>query len=222
MASIIPYTKKMFIQRIRKHTSNSRFINDAYAASDREIMLYIDEALAFNLVGQVYTMAKVEGTLVVPEAYYTTYSLPALLQDTITSRWYTTLPQPPVSLPLGYSIDQVYFASTVNGVSQSVYPIERKRLAYRNDMPFPNGARYWVEGSKLWIVANNGEPLFGLTLFASMIKTRTEDMTELMNLPDDALEQIFNNVVQKLNQRYGEPKDVINDNLGAGLTTQKQ
>lgn len=222
MASVVAYTKLMLVQRVRKHTSNSRFINDAYAASDREILLYIDEALAFNLIGQVYAAAKVEGALVVPEAYYTTYALPTLLQDNTTSWWYTTLPQPPISLPLGYSIDRVYFASTANGVSQSVFPIERKRLAYRNDMPFPNGARYWVEGSKLWIVANNGQPLLGLNLYASMVKTRTENINEVMNLPDDAIEGIFNNVVQKLNQRYGEPKDIINDNVGAGMTTQKQ
>lgn len=208
------------MQRIREHVAND-WPDSEFQISEKDTILYIDQALAFNLIGQVYANAKIEGTLVVPEAYYTTYSLPALLQDNVTSYWYTTLPQPPISLPLGYSIDHVYFASTANGVSQAVYPIERKRLAYRNDMPFPNGARYWVEGSKLWITANNGQPLSGLNLYASMVKTRTEDMNEIMNLPDDAIDGIFNSVVKQMTQRLSEQKDVILDQIGQGNTTQK-
>lgn len=220
MASLIAYTKKQLVQRIRQHVAND-FPDAEFSISERETLLYIDQALAFNLIGQVYTNAKIEGALVVPEAYYTTYALPALLQDSVTSYWYTTLPQPPISLPLGYSIDQVYFASTANGVSQSVYPIERKRLAYRRDMPLPNGSRYWVEGSKLWVTANNGQPLAGLNLYASMVKTRTEDMSEVMNLPDDAIQSIFDNVIKEMTQRLSEQKDVILDQIGQGNTTQK-
>lgn len=220
MASLITYSKKSLVQRLRQDIAND-FPDSDFAFSEREAMLHIDQAAAFNLIGQVYGAAKIEGTLVVPEAYYTTYALPELVQDNITSYWYTTLPQTPISLPLGYSIDRVYFASTANGVSQSVYPIERKRLAYRNDMPFPNGARYWVENSRLWVTANNGQSLAGLNLYASMVKTRTEDINELMNFPDDAIEGIYNLAYQKLVQRYKMPKDVIGDQIGAGNTTQK-
>lgn len=220
MASLIPYTKKLLVQRIRQDLAND-FPDSEFSISEREVLLHIDQAAAFNLVGQVYNSAKIEGALVVPEAYYTTYALPSLLQDSATSYWYTTLPQTPISLPLGYSIDRVYFASTANGVSQSVYPIERKRLAYRNDMPFPNGARYWVENVKLWITANNGQPLSNMNLYASMVKTRTEDMNEIMNYPDDAIEGIYNLAYQKLVQRYKMPKDIIEDQIGAGNTTQK-
>ncbi len=223
MASVVAYTKLMLIQRIRKHTSNTRFINDEYAASDREIMLYIDEALAFNAVGQVYAGAKVLGTIDVPEGYLTTYQLPALTQDQITGAWYATLPQPPVSLPLGYSITRAYFANASFGLSQDILPIKAKRAAYRNNMPKPAGAEYRiVNGDKIYITANDGTPLFNMPVYVEMLNTRTSNINETLNFPDDAIEGIFNNVVQKLAQRYGMPKDIIKDNIGAGNTTQKQ
>lgn len=221
MASVVAYTKLMLIQRIRKHTSNTRFINDEYAASDREIMLYIDEALAFNAVGQVYAGAKVLGTIDVPEGYLTTYQLSALIQDQTTGAWYATLPQPPVSLPLGYSITRAYFASAGNGVSQDILPIKAKRAAYRNNMPRPAGAEYRVNGSKIYITANDGSPLYNQPVYVEMLNTRTSDMNEVLNLPDDAISAIFDNVTKRLSQRYNEPKDIIKDNIGAGNTTQK-
>lgn len=220
MASVVSYTKQMLIQRIRKHVSNG-YANDDFSCSDREILLYIDQALAFNVVGQVFAGAKVLGTLEVPEGYLTTYQLPTLLQDQVTSEWYATLPQPPVSLPLGYSITRAYFASTQYGVSQEILPIKAKRAGYRNLMPKPAGAQYKVKGNKIYITANDGSPLAALSVYVEMIKTRTEDMNEVLNLPDDAIEGIFNNVIGKLQQRYGMPKDIIKDDIGAGNTTQK-
>jgi len=221
MASVVAYTKRSLIQRIRKHISNG-YANDDFSTSDREIMLYIDEALAYNAVGQVYAGAKVMGTIDVPEGYLTTYLLPTLVQDSVTNAWYATLPQPPVSLPLGYSITRAYFASGGNGISQDILPIKAKRAAYRNNMPRPAGAEYRVvNGDKIYITANDGTPLYNIPVYVEMLNTRTSNMNETLNLPDDAIEGIFINVVQKLAQRYGMPKDIVKDDIGAGNTTQK-
>jgi hypothetical protein len=217
MASVVAYRKSMLIERIKRHM-NDGFTSSSFGASDREILLYIDEAVAFSLVGQAYEGAKVEGNLVVPEAYLTTYTL-SLSQNVNTGEWYTTLPQPPVSLPLGYSINRVYFASTMDGISQEVLPISAKRRGYRNNMPRPSGAEYWVENSLLWVTANDGSPLFGLNLYVNMAKTRSDDINEVMALPDDAIEGIFNKVIVKMTSRLQVPKDIVNDNLPAGNKT---
>jgi hypothetical protein len=220
MASLVAYTKQMLVQRIRKHISNG-YANDDFSTSDKEIMLYIDEALSFNVVGQVYNGAKVLGTLEVPEGYLTTYQLDALVQNQITGDWETNLPQPPVSLPLGYSVTRCYFANSQYGISQEILLIKAKRAGYRNLMPKPAGAQGRVNGRKLMITANDGSPLSNLTVYAEMINTRTSSLSDELNLPDDAIEGIFNNVVAKLAQRYGMPKDIIKDDVGAGNTTQK-
>lgn len=220
MASLIAYTKKLLVQRIRQDLAND-FPDSEFSISENEVLLHIDQALAFNAVGQVYAGAKVLGTLEVPEGYITRYALPALIQDQVTSEWYATLPQPPVSLPLGYSITRAYFASAEFGVSQEILPIKAKRAAYRNNMPRPAGAEYKVNNSIIYITANDGAPLAGLSVYVEMLNTRTSSMTDTLNLPDDAIEGIYNASYAKLIQRYKNPKDVIVDQIGAGNTTQK-
>lgn len=220
MASLIAYTKKLLVQRIRQDLAND-FPDSEFSISENEVLLHIDQALAFNAVGQIYNGAKVLGSLEVPEGYLTRYALAALVQDSVTSEWYATLPQPPVSLPLGYSITRAYFAETGFGVSQEILPIKAKRAAYRNNMPRPAGAEYKVDGSVIYITANDGSPLSNLSVYVEMLNTRTSSMTETLNLPDDAIEGIYNLAFAKCAQRYKMPKDVISDDIGAGNTTQK-
>lgn len=211
----LPYTKKMFIERIRKHVADG-FPNADFSVSSNEILLYIDSALAIGLIGQVYNNAKVEGNLAVPEAYLTTYNISGITQDDVTGYWSASLPQTPVSLPLGYSISRVYFGSSAFGVSDDAYPIKAKEVAYINLLPLPAGVRYWVENKKIWLAAYNSAGLSGLNLYVQMAKTRTDDVNEDMALPDDAMQAIFEKVVQQLLQRYQIPQDIVSDGLAAG------
>lgn len=192
------------------------FASVEFGSSDNEILLYIDQALATTLIGQVYNGAKIEGSIAVPEAYLVTYLLPALTQDSITRYWQTTLPQPPVSLPLGYSIDDIYFANASFGKGKQVFMIKQKRVSYRDNMPKPTGVSAWVEGSVIKLSASDGSSLLGQPLYVRMASTRTDNLNDAMNLPDDAIESIFTNVVAKLKDRMQIPKDVILDDIPAG------
>ena len=218
MASLISYTKAQLVERVKKHIANE-FPDASFSTTDNEVLLYIDQAAAYTMVGQVYAGAKVEGNLVMPEAWLTTYTLSTLAKDSPSGYWYATLPQPPVSLPLGYSINRVYAAEAGSGQSQDILPIKAKRVGYRKFMPLPDGARYWVTGSKIWLAMNDGSSMLEYTVYVEMAKTRTESMTETMYLPDDAIEAIFQNVVAKLIQRMQLPKDVVLDDIGAGNKT---
>lgn len=218
--AIVPYSKLMFIQRIRKHMNNG-FPDDAFATSDKEIMLYVDASVAFQIVGLAYQNAKVEGVLAVAEAFLVTFNITSISQDPISGYYFATLPQPPLSLPLGYSVNHVYFADTANGVSQSANPIKAKRLSYRLNMPVPTGIRYWIENNTIWLAASNNYPLLNLNLYVQMPTARTTDLNAQMNLPDDILENIFNDVVIQLTKRYQEPKDIIDDGVPAGNNTVK-
>lgn len=216
----VPYNRKQLIQRIRKHMNNG-FPNDSYATSDNELMLYIDQAIAYGLVGMVWMGAKVTGVMEMPEAYLVTLQLPPLAEDPNTGYWFTTLPQPPVSLPLGYSINRIYSAGPGSRGNQDFFMIKAKRVGRRTNMPMPGGVRAWVLAYTLWCAASDNQPLLGVPVFVDMPTTRTSDITKPMNLPDDAIEGIFNSVVGWLTKRYQEPKDVINDDLPAGNNTLK-
>lgn len=218
MASLIAYTKKQLIERIKRHIADN-FPSVEFGASDNEVLLYIDQSLAFTMVGQVFNNAKIEGNLVMPDAYLTTYLLPALTQDSVTRKWIGVLPQPPVSLPLGYSITHIYFADSAYGQGTSVFMIKNHRVAYRNNMPKPFGVSAIIEGSTIKLEASDGGSLLNQNLYVTMANTRTSSLTDTMSLPDDAIELIFNNVVGKLKDRLQLPKDVILDDIPAGNKT---
>jgi hypothetical protein len=212
----VAYTKKALVQRIVKHVTNSRLRSDQFAPSDNEIILLIDQSSATRMIGQVYNNAKVEGALAVPEAYLTTFALPALQQDPLNFYWFTILPQPPVSLPLGYSVIRVYSKDAYYGQLQDAYFIKAKRVGRRLKMQMQPGVRAWIENSILWLAAHDGTSLYQTNWWAQMSTTRTVDINAVMNLPEDDIEFIFDDVVKKLLQRYGVPQDVVLDGLPSG------
>lgn len=211
----LSYTWKQLIQRIRQHINND-WPSSEFNTSDNEVLLYINEAMSFGLVGQVWSGAKVTGVLDVPEAYLVTFQLSALQQDNVTKYWYSTMPQPPLSLPLGYSVNRVYFANSSNGIGVDCLPIKAKRTGYRMNMPMPFGVRYWVENSKIWLAASNGTSLLNQNCYIQMPSTRAVSVTDIMPLPDDATKIIFDLVVARIKDRLQLPQDVIADDLTQG------
>jgi hypothetical protein len=212
----IGYTKRVFVQRIRKHVSDSRNTSDQFSASDNEILLLIDQNAATRIVGQSYAGAKVEGTLYIAEAYLITFSLPELKQDKLTQYWFSTLPQPPMSMPLGYSVNRVYFKGNGFGESEDAYAVKAKRVGRRRLMPMQPGIRYWIEGNTIWLAAHDGSQLDKNQLFVQMPSARTVDMDAVMNMPEDDIQFVFDATVKELMQRYQIPQDVVLDNLPAG------
>lgn len=211
----VPYSRKQLIQRIVKHM-NDGYANDSWGASTNEVMLYIDQAIAFGIVGQAWNSAKLTGVMEVPEAYLITYQLLNLTQDPLLMDWFAKLPQPPVSLPLGYSINEVYSATIGGGKSINFLPIKSKRQGFREFMPFPSGGSYRVENNIIRLKTNNGQPLLNVPIFVQMPTSRTSDITQDMNLPDDVIQIIFDTVVQRLIQRYNQPKDIVKDDIPSG------
>ncbi len=209
------YTWRQFVQRVWKHFNND-FPGTDFSVTENEIYLYINEAMSSGIVGQVYNGAKVLGALEMPEAYILQFELAALAQDTVSGYWYTTLPQPPLSLPLGYSINRVYPATTGFGQGKDCIAIKAKRVGRRKTMPMQFGVRYWVTGQKLWLAASDGSSLLNQAFYVDMPSTRVTDLTDAMNLPDDAAEGIFLKVIAKLKDRLGIPQDVIQDDLPQG------
>lgn len=211
----IVYSKNMFVERIKRHLANG-FPKASFPIFDNEILLAIDAAIPFVMKGTMFENAKVTNVLDVPEAYLVTYNYTVTSFNRPTKEWYVTLAQTPIALPTGYDITDIYFASESTGKSQSVYFIKAKRAAYRNLMPKPEGIQGRVNGQTLYLQANNGASLLNLQLYVQMPISRTDDINAPMNLPDDAIQPLFDKVVATLLQRYGIPTDIIKDNLPAG------
>ena len=211
------YTKAAMIERVKRHMVNN-FTNDDFSISDNELLLYIDSAVASSMIANTYGNAKLQGEMAVAEAWYVTNAL-TLVQDVVNFNWYATLPHPPASLPLGYSVSDLYFVDADGTQSDPVLLIEAKRNSYRRYLPMPNGIRASFEGSKVIFTASNGIPLQDMTPYITMVSTRTTDVNAPMEIPDDALDLIFDSVVKRLVQRLGFPMDTIEDSLPAGNKT---
>jgi hypothetical protein len=211
----LTYSWLQFIVRIEKHFNND-YPGTDFSITRNELLLYVNEAMSSGIIGQVYNGAKVLGALEMPEAYILQFELAALAQDTVSGYWYTTLPQPPLSLPLGYSINRVYPATTGFGQGKDCIAIKAKRVGRRKTMPMQFGVRYWVTGQKLWLAASDGSSLLNQAFYVEMPSTRATNLSDTMNLPDDAAEAIFLKVIAKLKDRLGIPQDVIQDDLPSG------
>lgn len=211
----IQYTKKMLIERIKRHLNNG-FPDQEFGVSDNEMLLYIDQALATSIIGKAYETAKIEGALAVPDAFYITSQLASPTKNSVTDNWESKLPQPPISLPLGYSISRVYFGGEASGMSEDAYPVEAKRAAYRNLLPKPSGILYTVEGDKIIFMPTNGQSLLNQTPFVSMASSRTNDPNDTMALPDDAIDGIMKEVVGMVTNRRTQQKDIVKDDQPAG------
>ncbi len=211
----LPYSLRQLINRVQRHI-NDEFPSSDFSVSVNEMQLYIEEALATTLIGNVYNGAKVEGNIAVPEGVVTTYSLPAMAQNTVTREWYSTLPQPPVSLPLGYSVSDGYFADSVNGKGLPITFVKTKRVAYRQYMPQPQGVLARIEGSRIICQVSDGSSLLNQTLYVTMASTRVSDIDAVLNVPDDFIEMMLTKVTARLMQRKQVPKDIIQDDISSG------
>lgn len=211
----LTFSWQQFIERVERHINND-FPSSEVSLSNNEALLYVNEAMSYGLVGQVWQGAKAMGFMEVPEAYIVQYLLPALTQDTVSGYWTTTLPQPPLSLPLGYSINRIYPATTGFGQGQDVFLIKAKRVGRRINMPMQFGVRGWVTNGTLWLSASDGSSLLGQNFYVEMPSTRATSLSDQINLPDDAQKIIFDLVVARLKDRLQLPQDVIQDDLTQG------
>lgn len=214
----LPYTKRSFIERLKKHIAND-FPGDDFSITNNEMLLYIDAAIPFVMKGQMFENAKVTGFLDVPEAYLVTYNHTISNQNSNTNEWYVTLAQTPLSLPTGYDITSVYMSGPSTGRGQNAMPVSAKRKAYRNYLPKPSGFFYRLETNIMYLEASDGGSLLNYNLSVQMPISRTADLDAVMSMPDDAIELVFERVVNKLLQRYQIPQDTVQDDLPPGNKT---
>jgi hypothetical protein len=215
MASIVSYTKRMFCERLSKH------INDGWAGNDfkittNELCLYIDAGIPYVMKGQMYENAKAVGVFETIDAYLVSYAITGLTKNSATNEWVAILPQTPLALPTGYNITDAYISDTSYGRGQSVFITQTKRVPYRANLPKPSGVFARVEYNKMYLQSYNGMSLLNQTLNVQMPISRTEDLDAEMNMPDDAIQPLFDYVIKQVASRYQLPNDIVADNLPAG------
>lgn len=203
-------TRKVLIEQIRRMLYGGVPTDDANI-TEKEINLYINEALAYMAKVNYTDSIKLDGIETVSDVFYLTFKNLAITRDTDTGYYSLDLPQVPVGLARGYGISTVTFP-TSTGLAKSPIPISVRELDYMDSLKQPpSKIFYWPEGKKLWFKSYTN--LIGKLAIVRMVSTENSDMDAELNVPQEYITDIINLVMGQLRPRKATPQDSTNDGL---------
>lgn len=203
-------TRKVLIEQIRRMLYGGVPTDDANI-TEKEINLYINEALAYMAKVNYTDSIKLDGIETVSDVFYLTFKNLAITRDTDTGYYSLDLPQVPLGLARGYGISTVTFP-TSTGLAKSPIPISVRELDYMDSLKQPpSKIFYWPEGKKLWFKSYTN--LVGKFAIVRMVSTENNDMDAELNVPQEYITDIINLVMGQLRPRKATPQDSTNDGL---------
>lgn len=203
-------TRKVLIEQIRRMLYGGVPTDDANI-TEKEINLYINEALAYMAKVNYTDSIKLDGIETVSDVFYLTFKNLAIVKDNDTGYYSLDLPQVPLGLARGYGISTVTFP-TSTGLAKSPIPISVRELDYMDSLKQPpSKIFYWPEGKKLWFKSYTN--LVGKFAIVRMVSTENSDMDAELNVPQEYITDIINLVMGQLRPRKATPQDSTNDGL---------
>lgn len=203
-------TRRVLIEQIRRMLYGGVPTDDANI-SEKEINLYINEALAYMAKINYTDSIKLDGVESIADSFYLTFKNLAIVKDNDTGYYSLDLPQVPLGLARGYGISTVTFP-TSTGLAKSPIPISVRELDYMDSLKQPpSKIFYWPEGKKLWFKSYTN--LVGKFAIVRMVSTETADLDSELNVPQEYITDIINLVMNQLRPRKGAPQDSTNDGL---------
>lgn len=203
-------TRKVLIEQIRRMLYGGVPTDDANI-TEKEINLYINEALAYMAKVNYTDSIKLDGIETVSDVFYLTFKNLAITRDTDTGYYSLDLPQVPLGLARGYGISTVTFP-TATGLAKSPIPISVRELDYMDSLKQPpSKIFYWPEGKKLWFKSYTN--LVGRLAIVRMVSTENSDLDAELNVPQEYITDIINLVMGQLRPRKVTPQDSTNDGL---------
>lgn len=203
-------TRKILIEQIRRIFYGG-VPNDDATLSEKEVNVYINEAIAYMAKVNYSDAIKLDGIENISDSFYATFKNLSITRDSDTGYYSLDLPQVPLGLSRGYSISTVTFP-TSTGLAKSPIPISPRELDYVDQLKQPpSKIFYWSEGKKLWFKSYTN--LVGKFAIVRMVSTETSDMDAEVNVPQEYITDIINMVLSQLKIRKGTPEDTVNDGV---------
>lgn len=203
-------TRRVLIEQIRRMLYGGIPTDDANI-TEKEINLYINEAMAYMAKINYTDAIKLDGVESIADSFYLTFKNLAATRDTDTGYYSIDLPQVPLGLARGYGIATVTFP-TNTGSAKSPIPISVRELDYMDNLKTPpSKIFYWSEGKKLWFKSYIN--LVGKNAIVRMVSTETTNLDDELNVPQEYITDIINLVMGQLRPRKATPQDSTNDGL---------
>ena len=202
-------TTQQLLDRLKRFYYNNYPSQDS-VLTDNEVLLYVNDAVASVAVKQANDAYAITGIQEIPDGYVTTFKLTSLTKDSSTGYYHATLPHPPFGLPKGNGINSCFFTG-VKGQSKPILYVSANELDFFRNIPHPSqAAYYWVEGSTIYLYVKTNLPT-SVNLNVRMATMQTSNLNVPINLPPDAVEMVFNLVIDKLIRRKGIQDDGATD-----------
>lgn len=203
-------TRRVLIEQIRRMLYGGIPTDDANI-TEKEINLYINEAMAYMAKINYTDAIKLDGVESIADSFYLTFKNLAATRDTDTGYYSIDLPQVPLGLARGYGIATVTFP-TNTGSAKSPIPISVRELDYMDNLKQPpSKIFYWAEGKKIWFKSYIN--LVGKNAIVRMVSTETTNLDDELNVPQEYITDIINLVMGQLRPRKATPQDSTNDGL---------
>lgn len=203
-------TRRVLIEQIRRMLYGGVPTDDANI-TEKEINLYINEAMAYMAKVNYTDSIKLDGIETVADSFYLTFKNLAATKDNDTGYYSIDLPQVPLGLARGYGISTVTFP-TNTGQAKSPIPVSVRELDYMDNLKQPpSKIFYWPEGKKLWFKSYIN--LVGKNAIVRMVSTESANLDDELNVPQEYITDIINLVMNQLRPRKGAPQDSTNDGL---------
>jgi hypothetical protein len=204
-------TRQQLIDRILRFYYDG-YPDDQSEISNNEVDLYINDAIATVMNKQAMDEYNITGIMSVPEGYITTYTIPTPSLSDTTGFYNSTLPHPPMGLPGESGVVGVYFGGGW-GQSKPILHVKPQEVDYFSFMPMPPQATfYWIENSNIYFWCRTDLTHISDTIYIRMATNVQSSNSATLNIPPDAVELVFQDVIQKLLMR----KNIKSDNLVDG------
>jgi hypothetical protein len=204
-------TRKVLIEQIRRLYYGGVPSDDANL-SEKEVNLYINQALAYMAKVNYTDAIKLEGIETVSDSFYSTFKNLTIALDSDLGYYYATLPQAPLGLSRGYGISSVTFHVST-GLAKAPIPISPRELDLMDNMRRPpSKIFYWSEGARLWFKSPYYN-LVGKNAIVRMVSSESSDLSAELTIPGEYISDMINWIMNQLKIRKQMPEDTTNDGL---------
>jgi len=170
------------------------------AISENFILRKLNDRIAEAAVKSAFGSYNLDGCVCVDDIFNLTYSALTLLTDSNNGLKYVVLPTQPIGLPSGRAFN-VYPPNNLGGIQQSTFkPISRGEVTYIRSLPVIKKIFHFVENGRLYIIDNYNLSQYFPTLNMTVTSSGANNLTDILNLPDDMIAGVKMLVIQDCKQ----------------------
>lgn len=181
---------------------NNAIISDAF------VCRLLNNKIAEAAVKSAFGSYNLDGTVTPDGIFRLTYTSLSLSTDAITFVKYCPLPTQPVGLPSNRSFE-IFPTANRGGVQSNLFKmIDRSQVSKVRSLPSIRKVFCYVDNGNMNFVDSAGILTSYSSINMSVVSSGANDLTAMLNLPDDMITEVKMAIVPELRQMLGVADNV--------------